>query len=243
MKLPVPVLLACLLLCGMLSGRPDAMAQSTAAQPSEPHHPVPKHKPVPVVKPHGQTHALKPPPQKSGPAPATPVPPVPTEPPAPADIGQPKPVPEQDPNKGSVTQLPIPRFVSLRSDEVYLRAGPGTRYPIEWVYKRRDLPVEILREFDVWRLVEAPDGIKGWMHQATLSGRRSFMVTGADATLRRDPKETAAPVAVLKSGVIGRLRSCAAGSDWCQVQVGDYRGYVMRSQLWGTLPAEAVAGG
>ena len=243
MKLPAPVLLACLLLCGMLSGRPDAIAETTPAQPSAPHHAATKHKPLPVVKPHGQTHALKPPPQKSTAAPAAPLPPVPTEPPSPAVIGEPKPVPEQDPNKGSVTQLPIPRFVSLRSDEVYLRAGPGTRYPIEWVYKRRDLPVEILREFDVWRLVEAPDGIKGWMHQATLSGRRSFMVSGADATLRRDPQETAAPVAVLKSGVIGRLRSCAAGSDWCQVQVGDYRGYLMRSQFWGTLPAEAVAGG
>jgi SH3-like domain-containing protein len=158
-------------------------------------------------------------------------------------IEPPKAQPEQDPNKGSVTQLPIPRFVSLRSDEVYLRAGPGTRYPIEWVYKRRDMPVEILREFDVWRLVEAPDGIKGWMHQATLSGRRSFVVNGADATLRHDPQEAAAPVAILKQGVIGRLRSCVANSDWCQVQVGDYRGYLQRSQLWGTLPAEVVAGG
>ena len=48
--------------------------------------------------------------------------------------------------------------------------GPGTRYPIEWVYKRRDLPVEIQREFEVWRLVQDPEGIKGWVHQATLTG-------------------------------------------------------------------------
>src|SRR5690348_12952439 len=149
--------LTLLLLCGSLLSAPDAMAQTTTAQ-----HPAPKHKPVPVVKPHGTTHALKPPPQKST-TPTPPSPPIPTAPPKPAVIEPPKAPPEQDPNKGSVTQLPIPRFVSLRSDEVYLRAGPGTRYPIQWVYKRRDLPVEILREFDVWRLVEAPDGIKGWM--------------------------------------------------------------------------------
>jgi SH3-like domain-containing protein len=242
MKWCVPRALACLMLCSMLPVSPGAVAQSTATQPAPSHQPAPKPKSTPVVKPHGPTHAQKPPAQKHA-TPTPPLPPVPMEPPAPAVIGQPKPVPEQDPNKGSVTQLPIPRFVSLRADEVYLRAGPGTRYPIEWVYKRRELPVEILREFDVWRLVQDPDGIKGWMHQATLSGRRSFMVTGAEATLRRDPQETAAPVAVLKAGVIGRLRSCAAGADWCQVQVGDYRGYLMRSQFWGTLPAEAVAGG
>lgn len=244
MRLSAPVLLACVLLCGTLVGRPGAVAQTTTTQSAapQPQHPAPKHKPVPVVKPHGETHALKPPPQKSA-APAAPSPPVPTAPPKPAVIEPPKAPPEQDPNKGSVTQLPIPRFVSLRSDEVYLRAGPGTRYPIQWVYKRREMPVEILREFDVWRLVEAPDGIKGWMHQATLSGRRSFMVKDADATLRHDPQETGAPVAILKVGVIGRLRSCAANSDWCQVQVGDYRGYLQRSQFWGTLPAEVVAGG
>jgi SH3-like domain-containing protein len=239
--------LTCLLLCSLLFGSESAVAQTTPTPPTTPpqtttQHTTPKQKPTPVVKPHGETHAVKPPPQKPA-ASAVPSPPVPTTPPAPAVVPPAKPVPEQDPNKGSVTQLPIPRFVSLRSEEVYLRAGPGTRYPIEWVYKRRDLPVEILREFDVWRLVQDPDGIKGWMHQATLSGRRSFVVTGADATLRHDPQETAAAVAILKVGVIGRLRSCAAGADWCQVQVGDYRGYLPRSAFWGTLPSEVVAGG
>jgi SH3-like domain-containing protein len=126
---------------------------------------------------------------------------------------------------------------------VNLRAGPGTRYPIEWVYKRRELPVEILREFEVWRLVQDPDGIKGWVHQATLTGRRSFVVTGTEATLRREPRDGAAAVSILKVGVIGRLRSCQAGTAWCQVQVGDYRGYLKRSQFWGTLPDEVVAGG
>ena len=89
--------------------------------------------------------------------------------------------PRQRSRQGSVTGLPLPRFASLRTDEVNLRRGPGTRYPIEWVYKRRDLPVEIEREFEVWRLIVDPDGIKGWVHQATLTGRRSFIVTGQRA--------------------------------------------------------------
>lgn len=83
-----------------------------------------------------------------------------------------------DPHKGSVTGMPLPRFASLRADEVNWRAGPGSRYPIQWVYHRRGMPVQILREFDVWRLIADVSGNKGWVHQATLVGRRSFIIAG-----------------------------------------------------------------
>lgn len=81
-------------------------------------------------------------------------------------------------DKGTNTGLPLPRFAALRADKVYMRRGPGDRYPIDWVYHRRGLPVEIEREFDVWRLVEDSDGQKGWVHQATLYGSRTFVIPG-----------------------------------------------------------------
>ncbi len=177
--------------------------------------------PTPVIRPSGRSQPEKPPA-------------------ASATSGQSPPPATQEANKGSVTGLPIPRFVALRTDDVNMRKGPGFRYPIEWVYKRRDLPVEILREFEVWRLVETPDGARGWMHEATLVGHRTFIVQGADATLRSDPRDEASPVAILKVGVIGQLRSCQAGSAWCRVRVGDYGGYLKRAQFWGTLPDEPV---
>lgn len=121
-----------------------------------------------------------------------------------------------------------------------MRAGPGTRYPIDWVYKRRDLPMEIEREFEVWRLVVDPDGGKGWVHQATLTGRRSFIVLGAPRDLRDRPEDGAGTVARLKPGVVGRILHCDAGSDWCRVQVEDYRGWLRRQEFWGTLNGEAI---
>ena len=139
-----------------------------------------------------------------------------------------------------MTGLPLPRFASLSSDEVNLRAGPGTQYPIDWVYKRRDLTVEIEREFDVWRLVSDQDGVRGWVNQATLMARRGFVVTGAERVLRARADDQAQPVARLQAGVIGRLRSCPSGSDWCEVQVGSYRGWLKRSEIWGVLPGEVV---
>ena len=135
----------------------------------------------------------------------------------------------------------LPRFAALKTDDTNMRRGPGQRYPIDWVYKRRDLPVEVEREYDVWRLVRDPEGTQGWVHQVTLSDRRTFMVKDKDATLRADPSETSGAVAVLKVGVIGRLRECDQGSKWCQVQVGGYRGYLLRDQFWGLLPDEVVA--
>ncbi len=135
----------------------------------------------------------------------------------------------------------LPRFAALRTDEVNLRRGPGTRYPIEWVYRRRDLPMEVEREFEVWRLVRDHEGTRGWIHQATLTGRRTFLISSAEASVRKDPKDTAQAVVILKSGVIGRVRSCEAGSDWCQIQAGSYRGYLRRNQIWGVLPGEVVA--
>ncbi|WP_048861379.1 SH3 domain-containing protein, partial [Acidisphaera rubrifaciens] len=149
--------------------------------------------------------------------------------------------PPPGPPKGSVTGLPLPRYAALRTDDVNMRRGPGTRYPIEWVYKRRDLPVQIDREFEVWRLVQDSDGVKGWVHQATLVGHRSFVVTGAaEATMRSRPEDDAAAIAKLKPGVVGRIRTCEAASAWCEVQVGDYRGYLRRDAFWGTEPHEAV---
>lgn len=230
-------------------------ATGTLKPPAHPQHATPAPKPPkaapreavrqvgpakhpPTVQPDKSAHAQKAP-AKHGPAKGG-VAAVPTpdqKPPEPAPAAEQKP-PELP--KGTATGLPLPRFAALRSDEVNMRAGPGTRYPIDWVYKRRDLPVEIEREFEVWRLVKDPDGTKGWVHQATLTGRRTLIVTGGIHMLRRQPDDNAPPVAELKPGVLAHLRSCEAGSAWCQVQVGEYRGYLKRDQFWGAQPGEAV---
>jgi len=198
-------------------------------------------KPTPVVRSTRNSHAEKPPPAKQAapPAAAALATARPTPPP-PAVAAPPQPAKPAEPSKGTVTGLPLPRWASLRSDEVNLRAGPGTRYPIDWVYRRRDLPVEIEREFEVWRLIRDQDGVRGWVHEATLTGRRSFVVVGGERVLRSSASDDASPVARLMPGVVGRIRSCAAGKAWCEMQVGEYRGWLRRDEVWGTYPGEAV---
>ena len=142
--------------------------------------------------------------------------------------------------KGTATGLKLPRFISLLSNDVNMRVGPGFHYPIEWVYRRRGLPIEVEREFDVWRLVRAPDGGRGWVHESTVSGVRTFIVIGGEQDMRRQPEKKAAVMAVLDVGVIGVIRRCKADDDWCQVQVEGRSGYLRREDFWGTFAGEAV---
>ena len=139
---------------------------------------------------------------------------------------------------GSETKLPIPRFVSLRSNEVNLRTGPGTIYPVEWVFVRRGLPVEVIAEFDVWRRIRDWQGTMGWVHQSMLDGRRTARITGADRELRSEPAEAGSIVVRLAPGVIGRLLECEA--SWCEIDAEGYRGWLKRDEFWGSYPDEKV---
>ncbi|MEX2644235.1 MAG: SH3 domain-containing protein [Acetobacterales bacterium] len=134
-----------------------------------------------------------------------------------------------------------PRFGSFRASEVNLRAGPGMRYPVEWTFLRRNLPVLVLRELDTWRQVRAADGTEGWVHQSMLSGRRSVMVTGDAAEVLADPEPGARAKARAEGGAIGFLRSCTAAADWCAVEFPGAEGWVARSSLWGVVtPGEPI---
>ena len=136
------------------------------------------------------------------------------------------------------TGLPVPRFVTLRSDEVNVRTGPGTRYPVEWVFLRKDIPVEITAEFDTWRRIRDWEGAEGWVHQSMLSGRRAVVVTGEVRSLRRSPAVGTPSVARVEPGVVGRLNRCRG--PWCEVDVQGYEGWLERGEFWGVYPEEVV---
>lgn len=132
----------------------------------------------------------------------------------------------------------VPRFVSLRSGEVNVRTGPGTRYPVEWVFTRKDIPVEITAEFDTWRRIRDWEGAEGWVHQSMLSGRRAVVVLGDIRSLRAAPQPGAPAVARLEPGVLGTLAHCRG--QWCEVEAGGYDGWLARGEFWGVYPDETV---
>ncbi|MCB9979238.1 MAG: hypothetical protein H6862_06520 [Rhodospirillales bacterium] len=139
--------------------------------------------------------------------------------------------------------LPVPRYVSLRSDHIYARTGPGMRYPIKWVFQKDGLPVEVIQEFDTWRKVRDKDGETGWIHQSLLSGARSVIVLSSDSKvpepvdMRRGAGGDSRLVARAEPGVVGVLRKCDK-SGWCQIDAQGFRGWIDRHFLWGIYPGE-----
>lgn len=136
------------------------------------------------------------------------------------------------------TGLPVPRFATLRADEVNVRTGPGVRYPVEWVFVRRNMPVEITAEFDTWRKVRDWQGTTGWVHQSMLTGRRSIIVPDGVQALRREAADDAAVIARLEQKVVGRLVECRR--EWCRIEVSGQNGWMKRSQFWGVYPDERI---
>ena len=136
--------------------------------------------------------------------------------------------------------LPLPRFVSLRSDEINLRTGPGTRYPVDWVYKKRDLPVEIIAEFETWRRIRDWKGAEGWVHQGMLSSKRMLIVTGAARNLRVEPTDGDNTLAMVSPDVIGKILTCPRSNNYCRVDIGGIQGWLKRGDFWGIYAQEFI---
>jgi len=144
---------------------------------------------------------------------------------------------------GSASGLPVPRYVSLKSDRVNLREGPSKDHRTTWIFERAGLPVEITAEFETWRKVRDSEGSEGWVLHSLLSGRRTGLVTpwkknGPAVTLYAKPSETAAPVAKLEPNVLANVRSC--DKIWCRVNGDGFDGFIKQADLWGVYPDEVI---
>ena len=146
-----------------------------------------------------------------------------------------------DPNEGS--GLPVPRFVSLKSDHVNVRGGPNKVHDVAWVYTRPGLPVEITAEFENWRRIRDWDGAEGWVYHSLLSGKRTAFVAksktaNAPAALRQSADPDSPLKAMLEPGVLGTVKRCSG--RWCRFLGNGFDGWIEQDRLWGVYPNEKV---
>lgn len=131
--------------------------------------------------------------------------------------------------------FPVPRFASLKSDNVYVRTGPSMDYPIKWIYKRDGLPIEIIQEFDAWRKIKDPDGAQGWVHKILLSGKKTARVVLPKSVdgkvIAYDDGDMKKPVVAFGEGVIIGVEACE--KLVCRVKFAPYEGWVEKKYLWG----------
>ncbi len=136
------------------------------------------------------------------------------------------------------TGLDVPRFVTLKSDKVNLRVGPGTDYPIAHVYVRRNLPLKVVSEFDVWRKVIDHDGVTGWVHGNMVSLKRFAVITAPVVRLRAEPDDTSPVSAIAERNVVMELQYCQ--QKWCRLAKGKGAGWALRDEFWGLLDKESL---
>jgi SH3-like domain-containing protein len=157
-------------------------------------------------------------------------------------------VAQQAPGGRLGTGLPVPRYVSLKTDRVNLREGPSKDHRTAWVFQRAGLPVEIIAEYETWRRIRDAEGTEGWVLHSLLSGRRTALVmpwvkTGETINLLDRADEKGGTIAHLQPGVIANVKGC--DGKWCRVMVSmdgarDLDGYVQQVKLWGVYPNESV---
>lgn len=126
----------------------------------------------------------------------------------------------------------VPYWASLRAEPVNMRVGPSQDYPIEWVYRRKGLPVKVVRVVEGWRLVRDPDGAQGWVVARLLDPQRTAMVIGKDlAAIREGPAASSGLKWNAEPGVVGRLGKCTEG--WCEFDTNGRKGWIRAGRLWG----------
>jgi len=138
--------------------------------------------------------------------------------------------------RGSVTNLPLPRFVSLKAGEANMRRGPSLTHKIDWVLKRRNMPLQVIGEYGHWRRVRDKDGASGWIHYSLISGVRTVVVETDLVALRARPESDTLVQAYIEAGVVARLEECAV--DWCRIAAGRHKGWVEKAAIWGVFDDE-----
>ena len=138
---------------------------------------------------------------------------------------------------GKVTGLEIPRFVSLKSNDVNLRVGPSTNYPIQLKYISQNLPVEIIDEFDVWRQVRDHNGTIGWLHKSLIKGER-YILTGykKEKEINLYNRPNGKIIGIIKKNNILDLKMCIL--SWCKVSRNKIKGWLLKKNIWGVYDLE-----
>ncbi len=140
----------------------------------------------------------------------------------------------------NTSALPVPRFVSLKTDRVTVRGGPDKDHDVSWIYTRVGWPVEITAEFENWRRIRDSDGSEGWVYHSLLSGKRTATVQMKSKTdlaqLYAKPDDKSGVTAQLQVGVLGTVKRCTG--TWCEFSGDGFDGWIAQNELWGVYPNE-----
>ncbi len=131
---------------------------------------------------------------------------------------------------------PLPRFMSLDDEITNMRTGPGTGYPIDWIYQKQDYPLKVIAEYDNWFKVTDMDGTTGWIFRHLLSLKRYGIIVNGEQQLIKSPEDRKV-MAIAEENVLGTILQCS--NNWCEMEVGGFTGWLRAENIWGALENES----
>ena len=121
-------------------------------------------------------------------------------------------------------------YMSLKNKKVNVRYGPGLDYPIKFIFNKKNYPVKIIDQKENFRKILDFKKNSGWIHRSQLKKSSSF-ITLDTVILFSDSTKFSRPIAKIESGRLLNKKKC--NLNWCKVETGEHKGWVLKENLWG----------
>ena len=123
-------------------------------------------------------------------------------------------------------------FLSLKKDKVNVRYGPSLESPINYVYKKIDLPIKQIDKNDNFRMIIDVKNNSGWIHVSQIKKINSIIPL-KDKILFQKPSNFSKPLAKIKKGRILIVKRC--NENWCQIKTSKFKGWIKNTNIWGKI--------
>ena len=121
-------------------------------------------------------------------------------------------------------------FLMLKNNKVYVRYGPSKDYPIKYIYRKINLPIEVIDRKENFRKIIDHKKNSGWIHRSQLRKSKSLITTSTKILFKK-PTKFSKPIAKLDKGRLLLIKKCE--KDWCNVETGEYSGWIEKNNIWG----------
>jgi len=130
------------------------------------------------------------------------------------------------------------KYLSIRTSVANLRIGPSSSHPIAFVYEKKNMPVEVIDEFEVWRKVKDYQGDIGWIHLSQLSRKRTLLTMKDGIVLFKNATIYSKPIIKIGNLEAASIKKCIP--NWCLVEIQQYKGWIQTDHVWGLENKEII---
>ena len=124
------------------------------------------------------------------------------------------------------------KFLMLKNNKVNVRYGPSFDYPIKYIYKKIQLPVQLIDKKENFRRIIDHKKNSGWIHISQLRKSKS-LITISTKILFKKPTKYSKPLAKIKKGRLLIVRKCE--KKWCYIETDEFSGWIDKTNIWGKI--------